>query len=64
MGDVDIEQTFEVEVLEKEAIKDRNVEGRLPMFEDDVVVIINQMGKMGHQQQERYHQHLKKEILQ
>jgi hypothetical protein len=46
MGDVDIEQTFEVEVLEKEAIKDRNVEGRLPMFEDDVVVIINQMGKM------------------
>jgi hypothetical protein len=48
MGDVDIEQTFEVEVLEKEVIKDRNVEGRLPMLEDDVVVIINQMGKMGH----------------
>jgi hypothetical protein len=48
MGDVDIEQTFEVEVLEKEVIKDQNVEGRLPMLEDDVVVIINQMGKMGH----------------
>ncbi len=63
MGDVDIEQTFEVEVLEKEVIKDQNVEGRLPMLEDDVVVIINQMGKMGHWQEKPYHQELKKEIL-
>ncbi len=63
MGDVDIEQTFEVEVLEKEAIKDRNVEGRLPMFEDDVVVIINQMGKMRRWQEKLYHQELEKEIL-
>ncbi len=50
-------------MLEEEAIKDQNVEEILPMLEDDVVAIINQMGKMGHQQEKPYHQELEQEIL-
>ncbi len=44
-------------------VKDQIVEKKLPMLEDDVVVIINQMGKMGHQQEESYHQELERHIL-
>jgi len=42
-------------VLEEEVVKDQIVEKKLPMLEDVVVVIINQMGEMGHQQEESYH---------
>jgi len=50
-------------VLEEEAIKDQNVEERFPTLKDDVVVIINEMGKMGHQREKPYHQELEREIL-
>jgi hypothetical protein len=50
-------------VLEEEVIKDQNVEEKLPTLKDDVVVIINQMGEMGHQQEKPYHQKLEREIL-
>jgi hypothetical protein len=50
-------------VLEEEVVEDQIMEKKLHMLEDDVVVIINQMGEMGHQQEEPYHQELKKEIL-
>jgi hypothetical protein len=43
-------------VLKEEAIKDQNAKKKLLMLEDDVVVIINQMGKMGHQQENPYRQ--------
>ncbi len=44
-------------------IKDQNVEEKLLALEDDVVVIVNQMGEMGHQQEKPYHQELKREIM-
>ncbi len=44
-------------------VKDQIVEKKLSMLEDNVVVIINQMGEMGHQQEESYHQELEKKIL-
>jgi hypothetical protein len=63
MRDVDIKQTPKVEVLEEEVVEDQIVEKRLPMLEDNVVVIMNQMGEMGHQQEDPYHQKLEREIL-
>jgi hypothetical protein len=53
--DANTKQILEVKMLEEEAIKDMNVEKRLLTLEDDVVVIINQMGEMGHQQEKLYH---------
>jgi hypothetical protein len=63
MRDVDIKQTPKVEVLEEEVVEDQIVEKRLPMLEDNVVVIMNQMGEMGHQQEDPYHLKLESEIL-
>jgi hypothetical protein len=49
-------------VRKEEVVEDQIVEKRLPMLEENVVVIINQMGKMGPQQEEPYHQELEREI--
>jgi hypothetical protein len=50
-------------VLKEEVVKDQIVEKKLLMLEDDAMVIINQMGEMGHQQEESYHQKLERHIL-
>jgi hypothetical protein len=44
-------------------VKNQIVEEKPLTLKDDVVVIINQMGDMVHQQEEPYHQHLEREIL-
>jgi hypothetical protein len=43
-------------VLQEQVVEDQIVEERPHTLEDDVVVIINQMGHMVHQQEEPYHQ--------
>jgi hypothetical protein len=63
LRDTDTKQTLEVEVLEEEVVEDQIVEEKPFMLEDDVVVIINQMGEMVCQQEEPYHQQLEKEML-
>jgi len=63
LKDADTKQTLEVEVLEEEVVEDQIVEEKPLTLEDDVVVIINQMGKIVCQQEEPYHQQLEREIL-
>jgi hypothetical protein len=63
LRDVNTKKTLEVEVLEEEVVKNQILEKTSLTLKDDVVVIINQMGNMVHQQEEPYHQHLEREIL-